>query len=519
MTLKKNYFTTIVSGVVMIAFFIILFYVQNFYIQKYYTLDRSISAKKDTKNFHELLNKIDQYYQKEIENIDKNKNSIIDKLLHLDTKRVSTIETILHSYQELDRLNKITIHKFIANMLRYNPYLLEQQIIDEITKYFDTSYIPLNISIKENGLLPNGKIIIENDTSRSTLENTKELNVLFKSKTLFKTFKKDDIKIDKLQIKPYPQNLDMMKSKNSEIEKLEKFITFNHLLFVICIICIFVIFRIIVIMRYNNKIKTIFLKPIKEELLIEKNHFIRNRTVLQVVEKYNKLITIRGDVMKESSSLEKRHEQFIADSIHQIKTPLSVIMINLDLIEMSIDTKEISSIISQMKTSIDMLTLTYEELSYLSMNNSLEYKSTYLNLSEIIQNRLDFFKQIAINNDKKIVSTVLSKLYGTINKIEFERIIDNNLINAIKYSKNDSLIEVSFVKEDDKRYKLTISSQGNEIKNSEDIFKRHYREEEGKRGHGLGLAITKEICDKYGIEIKFIREDGKNIFQYMIHVT
>jgi signal transduction histidine kinase len=271
--------------------------------------------------------------------------------------------------------------------------------------------------------------------------------------------------------------------------------------------------------RYNSKVQKIFLDAIEDERIIEDNYFVRDKSALEVVQKYNKLISIRGDIMKQSSSLEKRHEQFIADSIHQLKTPLSAIMINLDLIEMSIDTKDIDQFISQMKTSIDMLTLTYEELSYLSMNNSIEYKKTYLNLSEIIQQRLDFFKQIAVNNDKKIVSTVLSNLYTTINKIEFERIVDNNLINAIKYSKSNSLIEVSFIKEDDTYYKFVISSQGNEIKNSENIFKRHYREEEGKRGHGLGLAITKEICDKYDIDIKYKREEDKNIFQYLLKVT
>ena len=519
MTLKKNYFSVIFSSLMMILFFIILFYIQNFYIQKYHTLERSVSQKQDTKNVNDDLNKMDKYYQKEIENLNNNKNATIDALVNLERKRVSTINNVLHNYEELDTLNKVTIHKFVANMLRYNPYLLEQQIIDEIAQYFDISYIPLKISTQENNLLLNEEIIIQNNITKSSLNDGRELNIVFKSRNSFNFSQKNDIKIKKIQIKSYPMSDNVKITRDMKIEKLEKFITFDNLIFIISVICIVMLFRIVIIMRYNIKINKIFLKPIKEELLIKENYFTKNKTVLEIIEKYNKLLSIRGDIIKESSSLEKRHEQFIADSIHQLKTPLSVIMINLDLIEMSIDTKEISDIISQIKTSIDMLTLTYEELSYLSMNNSLEYKSTYLNLSEIIQRRLDFFKQIAINNDKKIESTVLSNLYSTINKIEFERIIDNNLINAIKYSKSHSIIGVSFVKVDEINYKLTISSYGNEIKNSTNIFKRHYREEEGKRGHGLGLAITKEICDKYDIEIKYTREEGKNIFQYVIYVT
>jgi signal transduction histidine kinase len=517
MRIKKSYFGTIFSAMLAIILCIILFNTQNYYIQKFHNLDSSMAMENVLNN---QLNKMDEYYQKEIEKLNSRREDSFNDLKVVDKNRIKTINKLDFKYKQLVEINRKSIHKFVENMLRYNPYLLEKQIIDEVKSYFNNSFVPLNILIKEATTLVNKGIEVEQDTTKSTLQDGRELNIIFKNEKNSTRIKNNNIAIEKFNIKPYSQNIDNLQFENKlQNNQIKAFISFNNLLFIIATILFFMIIRILFIVRYNRKIEKLFLDNIENEQLIEENYFMKNHYVLGVVKKYNRLITLQGDIMKQSSSLEKRHEQFIADSIHQIKTPLSAIMINLDLIEMSIDTTDIDKFISQMKTSIDMLTLTYEELSYLSMNNSIEYKSVYLNLSETIQSRLDFFKQIALNNDKKIDSTVLSNLYTTINKVEFERIVDNNLINAIKYSKNDSLIEVSLIRADNTTYLLTVVSEGNKIQNSEDIFKRHYREEEGKRGHGLGLAITKEICDKYGIGIEYKREKDKNIFQYTIEVT
>ena len=46
------------------------------------------------------------------------------------------------------------------------------------------------------------------------------------------------------------------------------------------------------------------------------------------------------------------------------------------------------------------------------------------------------------------------------------------------------------------------------------IFEKNYREEESKRGLGLGLNIVKNICDKYNILYVASYQNGQNIFTY-----
>lgn len=521
MSFKKSYFNTLLCGLVAILFCIGIFAVQNYYLKKFSEIENAkVYTKVNTDDLYKQIQKINQYYKEQVQTYNKKSISDLKSLQTFQKELLSNVDQLESKYQKLIDDSKKSVHRFVVNMLRYNPYLLERQIFDEIENYFSFSYLPLQIEIKQNSELIDENIKIKKNSTRSLLADGRELKLYFQNKNQFYPISLDEKKLKKMTIEPLTMDIENI-SLETNVQKrdIKPLVTYNQLLTFIGVIILLTLIRVVMIARYNHKVQKLLIEKIKKEEPIDENQFIMKKDILELVQGYNSLLTLQGNIMKKSSSLEKKHEQFIADSIHQLKTPLSAIMINLDLIEMSIDTSEVEEFVSQIKTSIDMLTLTYEELSYLSMNNTLEYKPAYINLSEIIQTRLEFFKQVSINNDKKIESSVLSNLYSTINKIEFERIVDNNLINAIKYSKSNSLIEVSFIKEDDSTYKFRVASQGNEIKNTEDIFKRHYREEEGKRGHGLGLAITKEICDKYGIEIRYKWENEKNIFEYTIKVT
>ena len=78
--------------------------------------------------------------------------------------------------------------------------------------------------------------------------------------------------------------------------------------------------------------------------------------------------------------------------------------------------------------------------------------------------------------------------------------IDNNLSNAIKYSKNSSNIYVSLKKEENS-IKLIFKDEGIGIKDTSTIFERYYRGDKITGGFGIGLSIVKNICLKNSIKI------------------
>jgi signal transduction histidine kinase len=108
------------------------------------------------------------------------------------------------------------------------------------------------------------------------------------------------------------------------------------------------------------------------------------------------------------------------------------------------------------------------------------------------------------------VLKIFNQLILNMSKIELIRLIDNNLSNAIKYSKIGSVIEIIL-----KENELKFLSYGNQIKDVENIFRKYSRENNSVGGHGLGLAIVKDICMKYKISIQVNSfENGLNIFSY-----
>jgi signal transduction histidine kinase len=225
------------------------------------------------------------------------------------------------------------------------------------------------------------------------------------------------------------------------------------------------------------------------------------------------------------SKLEKNHEElekarddikrFIADTVHQIRTPLSSILINAEMIRDLQEDNSLSSFIDSIDASINMLSNSYEDLSYITSYDSIKYNPNLISLSDMLQKRIDFFETICKMNLKEIKSDIDTKIYAYINIVECERIIDNNISNAIKYADIEKPIYISLTKSNEnENVILQFKSFASEIKDKNMIFEKNYREEESKRGLGLGLNIVKNICDKYNISYLTTYEDGQNIFTY-----
>ena len=86
------------------------------------------------------------------------------------------------------------------------------------------------------------------------------------------------------------------------------------------------------------------------------------------------------------------------------------------------------------------------------------------------------------------------------NATQLQRIIDNNISNAIKYSYEESKIEVT-LRRFDGQCELIFKDYGFGIEDTNKIFDRYYREETGKGGFGIGLNIVKSIMEETGIEL------------------
>ena len=200
-------------------------------------------------------------------------------------------------------------------------------------------------------------------------------------------------------------------------------------------------------------------------------------------------------------------DKFIQSAMHELKTPLSIITLNNDLKKEKYGEDEFTN---QIDSAVKILHKSYEDMEFMIKKEKDTYKIEILDLEEIVENRIEYFRKIANMNNRKFVSNINSECQVKISQIELIRLIDNNISNAIKYSIPNSIIEITLIEN-----KLEFKNFGTAIKNVNKIFTKYYRENSIVGGYGLGLNIVKNIAKKYNI-IFHVQSDGKNtnIFTY-----
>ncbi len=213
-----------------------------------------------------------------------------------------------------------------------------------------------------------------------------------------------------------------------------------------------------------------------------------------------------------SQRLLASQKQFLKHAVHETNTPLSIIMANIELYEMENGKDQY---LTNIEVAIKNLFSIYDDLSYLVKKDQIEYPKHKIDLADFIRSRVDFFSPVAKKaNSKFIFKTSNDEMNILFNESKLQRIIDNNLTNAIKYSYENEAIYVTVRKEKD-IFKFLISSKSKKIQEPEKIFKEYYREQKSKDGFGLGLNLVKRICDEEGVEIYLESNEFFTSFAYI----
>ncbi|MBP6498170.1 MAG: GHKL domain-containing protein, partial [Campylobacteraceae bacterium] len=116
-------------------------------------------------------------------------------------------------------------------------------------------------------------------------------------------------------------------------------------------------------------------------------------------------------------------------------------------------------------------------------------------------------------NKLTIESDIDLDVFILFNEIELQRICDNNISNAIKYSFENKPLHVRLFTDKEKVI-FEVQNSGEMINHPDKLFDRYYREDSARGGFGLGLNIVKEICDANDITIEIDSDEYKTIFRY-----
>lgn len=215
----------------------------------------------------------------------------------------------------------------------------------------------------------------------------------------------------------------------------------------------------------------------------------------------------------------KQQKQFIADASHELKTPLTVILTNGELLKSPDYPPEkkaqfadnILVMAHQMRSLVEGLL----ELSRLD-NHVLKTVFEPLNLSELTLNTLCLFEPLYYEAGLECESELAPDLSIKGSSSHINQVLDILFDNALKYADPDSTIQIHLERQK-KHALLSVKTAGTPLSPEElkKIFKRFYRAEKSRSrsgSYGLGLSIAESIVKEHGGRIWADSGDGSNCF-------
>jgi len=186
-------------------------------------------------------------------------------------------------------------------------------------------------------------------------------------------------------------------------------------------------------------------------------------------------------------------DSFINGIVHDINTPLSVIKLNAQSMQTKLQEEYLVDKNARILQGIADIESLEEQLLFSLKADRYELKLSEFNLSDLLQERLKIWSDI--RPSVKIVLH-LKTLHIKADKPILTRMIDNIVLNAIKFSSRNSEVIVELLDT-----KLIVSDSGIGIKNPQKVFSKYYREQSTTKGLGLGLFIVNSVASLHGIDI------------------
>lgn len=213
----------------------------------------------------------------------------------------------------------------------------------------------------------------------------------------------------------------------------------------------------------------------------------------------------------------EKQKRFITDASHELKTPLTIISSNADVLEMEIGK---SKWLLNIHNQIERLTNLINSLvAFSRVEEDDNIDRIRFSLTKLVNARLEDFNELAIFKNKIFISSIQKEIFYFGEKQTITQVIDILLDNAVKYADLNSQIYVELytVKRD---IFFIVKNKAKEIKKGDlnKVFDRFYRLDESRnskiKGYGIGLSLAKLIIDKHKSTIKaYSQKDGEFIIE------
>lgn len=203
----------------------------------------------------------------------------------------------------------------------------------------------------------------------------------------------------------------------------------------------------------------------------------------------------------------KQQRQFVSDASHELKTPLTVILSNVDMLQScgaNLTPRE-QRWLEHIRGSSEQMTELVEELLTLARSDNLakkDYIRESVNLSDLVTDEVLLFEPILFEADKELVDNIAEDITVTGDPSKLKRVVEILLDNARKYAEPHSTVTLRLAPEGQKQVCLSVNTKGEPIPKDAlpHLFERFYRTDDARtsEGFGLGLSIAAQIAAEHG---------------------
>ena len=249
---------------------------------------------------------------------------------------------------------------------------------------------------------------------------------------------------------------------------------------------------------------------------IQKNgDFSKRIEIDEGKDEIHKMATAFNEMLNSLENSYIREKQFSSDVSHELRTPVSVILTesqySLEYADTLEEAKDSFSVIQRQAKKMSELINQIMELSKIEKQIIIPTKK--INFSEIIEKILLDYKNLIDKKNIKISKEIEENIFITGDKIMIERLLDNLLNNAMKFTKNE--IKIKLYSENEN---CILEVEDNGIGMSEEfknlIWGRFYqindsRNKKINKGFGLGLFLVSKIIEQHNAVISVESELNK----------
>ncbi len=217
----------------------------------------------------------------------------------------------------------------------------------------------------------------------------------------------------------------------------------------------------------------------------------------------------------------EQQKQFIANASHELKTPLTVILSNADMLRTgnSFEDDKNTSRLEHIHAEAVRMKQLVEDMLTLARSDSAQSEQIHcvVDFSYVVKSAVLMYEPIIYDEGKKLSFEIMDNLSVIGDTTRLEQVMHILMDNACKYSIPGGAIRIDLSKAEHKKLILKVSNEGAPIPQDEleRIFLRFYRRNESRSEHGsfgLGLSIAKSIVSEHKGRIWAESDEKQNSF-------